>query len=1486
MMDATQFKTEEDFKKWFFGEKDQGTQINGLMSWRRHQQLVVESLSNLVSLLASEQYTHSDHFLLELLQNADDNDYPDGVTPELKITLERGACTFECNESGFKAENVFAICYAAASTKKRRLTGRTFIGEKGIGFKSIFAVAQSVEIHSGDYHFELHDKEYVIPHLIQGEKQAGSRVVIRFKPQFENLPGEVSERLRRLTEESRHFLIFLQKLEKLTVCDRLRNVNKSVEVLRDHKSQRCIVESESSSIEYFVESFPVEVPIEIVKSRFEEINEPLKREILFAVPLPQDLEKEEDTAGRLFCYLPTQQKTGMPIHIQLDAKTVTNREDIMDAKTTPWNRFMLEKTSEALTWLFVGLSNKSEFSSHLPAYLPSDPDDLTTSNDDLTKTVEVFCEEILGMEWVLDRHGDSRPPEKVRTCPRHFDPFVLNDQYEKHLPRGAVGGETDSGDTTFLNSKWKVYQVVLAKYGVRVLTSLELALMWKIVGVPEDVENGEDTTKRNFLRAVIEYCKSPLFLHSLIYHSESLILDKWKDCPIFPLRTSKGSKWGELEENIILLVTDIQNPTIPEGTIIVDPSFTISPSGGSKQNDDIRDFNSSFRDFLVEKLQVTRKSDATYLEEIIINGMQIVSSISNKATHLALSVKWVELYYRVWRRQKTLQDESAAQWETLLQGIRKCHVPLWRKTPEEVKATVGIGTAILPAHLGGIPGVDVAYREAGATVLDILVEEATDVYWRGQARRRESGIDLGDWGDFLRAAGANAGPKVQERQFTNGSWRFNAAPKGTEYFIDDIKERIPGSDGRGFTIDSINTVTIDAETASVLYRTDIPEALTRALELIWPQVHSATTVVVYNFGSRNSSARVTMPFTLASSQLTGRPFKVRTYDDREARVDDCYLDSAENLVLASGLLPLVKSNLYQSNHAFLTALGVRGDITTESIEKSIREAFEEGRLLHEPKHFSPYLKMAAKLALRGKNDRIRLLHSRIFLDPIRDELVDFRTWKSRGCDGEFDAVTRESLDLAFGDGTTATSPEDLIALLKSIPDLGTASDQITTWFLQVARTLQTEGGGGIIGLLAELVSKGGLRCMGESITESSNLPLIWDKTPLPESTTGLLLPPERPDEASAFMEAAARLGWPSVSRLGIAAITGAPVEIEPKRWRLVNRILEELESVLLKSDRATAHRLANLPFAGGIEPLKANLKPVEVIRLSAKGIDGTFEVPYWPSGSGFLIAAPGGDIVEAIGEIIDSEAHLTISGFIDMIRDKVEVGISEAQDSEPESEDMPSGGFHKEGLLPKANGLSAEDLLLGTDDKTNESSEGDAENGSRPGPTNGEVRKRLCSYVLSASAGNSKKLSESRKSDESDQNSETEQAGVDFLRNFIKDRCGLEIVSVEDENCGYDFELKIGSRTLCIELKTSQAKWRQWEHSLTPNEFKTALEKKADYFLCIVDRVFENSREIYFIQDPAGKVTDFLFDSPWKSAQSKMSDLLSSIKATEGVLDE
>ena len=75
-----------------------------------------------ITRLSEELYTKDNHFLLESIQNADDNHYSHGLCPTFEIQLDMKAhmITMRCNELGFTPENVKAICSVGKSTKKGR----------------------------------------------------------------------------------------------------------------------------------------------------------------------------------------------------------------------------------------------------------------------------------------------------------------------------------------------------------------------------------------------------------------------------------------------------------------------------------------------------------------------------------------------------------------------------------------------------------------------------------------------------------------------------------------------------------------------------------------------------------------------------------------------------------------------------------------------------------------------------------------------------------------------------------------------------------------------------------------------------------------------------------------------------------------------------------------------------------------------------------------------------------------------------------------------------------------------------------------------------------------------------------------------------------------------------------------------------------------------------------------------------------------------
>ena len=155
-----------------------GIQTNGSISPGGEE--LREDLTNAVEQLSTGLYEKDVHFLMELIQNAEDNQYEHSVQPRLKVILleddpthtegSNGCLCIFNNEVGFSQENIKSISSVGKSTKTKR---EGYIGEKGIGFKSVFIVSMSPHIFSNGYQIRFLEKDakinlnYIVPYWVE-----------------------------------------------------------------------------------------------------------------------------------------------------------------------------------------------------------------------------------------------------------------------------------------------------------------------------------------------------------------------------------------------------------------------------------------------------------------------------------------------------------------------------------------------------------------------------------------------------------------------------------------------------------------------------------------------------------------------------------------------------------------------------------------------------------------------------------------------------------------------------------------------------------------------------------------------------------------------------------------------------------------------------------------------------------------------------------------------------------------------------------------------------------------------------------------------------------------------------------------------------------------------------------------------------------------------------------------------------------------------
>jgi HSP90 family molecular chaperone len=120
-------------------------------------------LSRALEQLAKGIFEHAHHYIFELIQNADDNSYAPDAERFLKFDLlendptdapgSQGCLCVLNNETGFERKDVQSLCDIGMSVMTGNRQG--YIGEKGIGFKSVFLISDRPHIVSNGYSFHF-----------------------------------------------------------------------------------------------------------------------------------------------------------------------------------------------------------------------------------------------------------------------------------------------------------------------------------------------------------------------------------------------------------------------------------------------------------------------------------------------------------------------------------------------------------------------------------------------------------------------------------------------------------------------------------------------------------------------------------------------------------------------------------------------------------------------------------------------------------------------------------------------------------------------------------------------------------------------------------------------------------------------------------------------------------------------------------------------------------------------------------------------------------------------------------------------------------------------------------------------------------------------------------------------------------------------------------------------------------------------------------
>ncbi|KAH9046334.1 hypothetical protein EDB83DRAFT_2227590 [Lactarius deliciosus] len=406
--------------------------------------------------LSSDLYNKKTHFLLEFIQNADDNTYADGVTPSLNLRIEDSLVVFECNERGFLADNVKAICDIGQSTKTREKATRGFIGEKGIGFKSVFTVADEVHISSGPYSFYF-DRTAQLGMItpVWGSdyppRPGWTTFHLRLAPSENGT--DLSAQLRDLRPT---LLLFLRQLRVLNVAVPGANRRGGLQMRRedgpgdDLVSLERIDNGESKVEKYVLVRHLAQTPAQ------EPGREGVEQsEIMLAFPVTETgepvIERQEVHAFLpLRCY-------GFNFIVQADFITSASREDVLADRE--WNRALLRSIIDTFLLAVNRFADHPTLRNVWFRYLPESISDSFFCYVEHKLMVELQHRPIL-----RSSNGTYVRASQLIILPMSFrDDFDAPLIPEAHLPRGMY----------YLSSDYGSYgrdELILRRLGVREMT--------------------------------------------------------------------------------------------------------------------------------------------------------------------------------------------------------------------------------------------------------------------------------------------------------------------------------------------------------------------------------------------------------------------------------------------------------------------------------------------------------------------------------------------------------------------------------------------------------------------------------------------------------------------------------------------------------------------------------------------------------------------------------------------------------------------------------------------------------------------------------------------------------------------------------------------------------------------------------------------------------------------------------------------------------
>lgn len=588
--------------------------------------------------LLAGHYSDSNHFVYELLQNAEDafEVNSKGVFDEKtctcanKVVIEyySDKLIFYHNGKPFDENDVKGVSSMLMGTKNK--DDAQTIGRFGMGFKSVFKYTYQPEIYSDDEAFKI--TRYLLPvEIVEGwnyenEKKTivckrgdkGSfhpfinekhltKIVIPFKKYGRNgslvdIPGD--DILKKLDEIDGSMLLFLSHIQNLYWVNKETGKYAFITLKHDDKDEKMVICS--------IEGTSTDGKEEITKYlKFKSVfnhRDMSNSEVSVAYKLNSRGDKIIECANSfIWVYFPTRDKTDLPFLIHGSFETAVSREKLMTPSS--FNNDLFDELGNLIANSMEELATRQLITQTFIRRIIFGAFEDEEKNGTIQGLKEKVTNTIKEKGLIPDKNGTYRAPETMYLP----IPFRIGDFVDKPLIENVIGNrifvafnnENEKYFTQYFN--WLKDKIGIKIYGLSDLTE-DLKLL---EGVEIPASGIEYDSLRNFYDFLSDnreslYLKGTIYSRSDTYH--------------FLLRGEILNAWKKLREvPIILSSLRVLVPAKKKGEAVVYMSSSSEYMSLNPAELVDKSIACEFKDLLSDEFKIKEFNNYQYIKEKVIN---------------------------------------------------------------------------------------------------------------------------------------------------------------------------------------------------------------------------------------------------------------------------------------------------------------------------------------------------------------------------------------------------------------------------------------------------------------------------------------------------------------------------------------------------------------------------------------------------------------------------------------------------------------------------------------------------------------------------------------------------------------------------------------------------------------------------------------------------------------------------------------------------